>query len=245
MNNKFHIIPAIDIIGGKCVRLTKGDYNNMTLYNEHPLEVALMFEDAGITKLHLVDLDGAKAKKIINYKVLETLATKTHLQIDFGGGIQSDEDINIAFECGAQQITGGSVAVKNKDLFSSWLSKYSAEKIILGADVISHKIAIHGWQNTSDIDLDDFISEYLKIGIKYTISTDVSKDGMLTGPSFEMYSDMKQKFPSLCIIASGGVSNIEDVIKLSELNIYGVVIGKALYEGKIKIGDISSINKYL
>jgi phosphoribosylformimino-5-aminoimidazole carboxamide ribotide isomerase len=232
------IIPAIDIIGGKCVRLSQGDYSKVKQYYDDPLDVALMFEDHAINRLHLVDLDGAKEKKIINYKTLEKLASKTRLHIDFGGGLQSDKDLQIAFECGAKQVTGGSIAVKNKEVFSEWLQKYGSEKIILGADTKDKKIAVHGWQETSEIHLFDLLEENIEKGIKYCISTDVAKDGMLQGPSTDLYKEMKERFPTLQIIASGGVSSLHDIDTLMELNIYGVIIGKAIYEGKIALKDL-------
>jgi phosphoribosylformimino-5-aminoimidazole carboxamide ribotide isomerase len=234
------IIPAIDIIGGKCVRLTQGDYSLVKQYYDDPLDVAMMFEDNSIKRLHLVDLDGAKEKKIVNYKVLERLASKTKLHIDFGGGLQSDKDLDIAFECGAKQITGGSIAVKNKEVFSEWIKKYGGEKIILGADTKDKKIAVSGWQETSEVHLFDLIEEYLEKGIKYCISTDVAKDGMLQGPSTDLYKEMKDRYSQLQIIASGGVSCMEDIEKLNELNIYGVIIGKAIYEGRISLKDLKA-----
>ncbi len=235
------IIPAIDIIGGKCVRLTKGDYAQMKVYNEDPLEVAKMFEDHGFRRLHLVDLDGAKEKKVINYNVLEKVAGKTGLFVDFGGGVQSDEDIRIAFDCGARQITGGSIAVKNPGLFDAWLKKYGAEKIILGADVKDKKIAVSGWQEKSELHLFDFLEQYLEKEIKYVISTDVSKDGMLKGPAFDLYKEMSERYEQLNIIASGGVSELSDVEKLAEQEVYGVIIGKAIYEGRIDLKELSKL----
>jgi len=237
-----YLIPAIDLIDGKCVRLTKGDYNQKKEYNSNPLEVAKAFEGAGITRLHLVDLDGAKAKKLINYPVLEKICSETNLAVDFGGGIQSDEDIKIAFESGAKQITGGSIAIKNEDLFSKWIKTYGTDKIILGSDAIDRKIAVSGWQEKTDTPLFDFIAHYISKGIQYTISTDVSKDGMLQGPAFVMYKDMQSEFKELNIIASGGVSNMEDIYQLQELDIYGVIIGKAFYEGKISLKDFEAFN---
>jgi phosphoribosylformimino-5-aminoimidazole carboxamide ribotide isomerase len=232
------IIPAIDIIGGKAVRLTKGDYNQKKIYNEDPLEVAKMFEESGIKRLHLVDLDGAKQKKIINQKVLESIASKTSLQIDFGGGVQSDHDIQIAFDAGARQVTGGSVAVKNPELFEGWLKKYGPEKIILGADVQNGKIAISGWQEGSAWELHEFLREYLSKSIKYVISTDVSKDGMLAGPAVDIYADMVGNFPDLEVIASGGVSKMADILELDKLPLHGVIVGKAIYENRIGMKEI-------
>ncbi|QRR02391.1 1-(5-phosphoribosyl)-5-[(5-phosphoribosylamino)methylideneamino]imidazole-4-carboxamide isomerase [Dyadobacter sandarakinus] len=232
------IIPAIDIIEGKCVRLTQGNYGQKTIYNENPLEVALQFEDAGLTRLHLVDLDGAKAKKVINWKVLEKIAGKTRLHVDFGGGVQSDDDIRMVFECGAKQVTGGSIAVKQPDLFEHWLSAYGGEKIILGADAKQEKIAVSGWEEGTSIWVYDFVEAYVEKGVKYTISTDVAKDGLLQGPSFDLYKNMQDKCPDLKIIASGGVSEMKDVEKLEEMGIYGVIIGKAIYENRITLSDL-------
>jgi phosphoribosylformimino-5-aminoimidazole carboxamide ribotide isomerase len=232
------IIPAIDIIEGKCVRLTQGDYNQKKIYNENPTEVAKSFENAGIKRLHLVDLDGAKAKKIINYKVLEAISNQTSLTIDFGGGLQSNEDLRIAFESGASQITGGSIAVKNPEMFISWLVTYGSEKVILGADAINEFVAVSGWQETSSMSIYDLLEKYIAHGIKYTISTDVAKDGLLQGPSIELYKKIQSQFPDLHIIASGGVSKIQDIIDLDELNIYGVIVGKAIYENRISLKEI-------
>lgn len=232
------IIPAIDIIDGKAVRLTKGDYQQKKIYNEDPLEVAKMFEGAGVKRLHLVDLDGAKQKKIVNQKVLERIAINTELRIDFGGGVQSNEDIEVAFNSGAHQVTGGSIAVKNPELFETWLEKYGPEKIILGADVLNGKIAISGWQEDSSWDLDAFLTEYLAKGIKYVITTDVSKDGVLAGPAVDLYADMCIEFPRLEIIASGGVASMEDIYALDELPLHGVIVGKAIYENRISLDEI-------
>lgn len=232
------IIPAIDMIDGKCVRLTQGDYGKKTIYNENPLEVALEFQDAGLKRLHLVDLDGAKAKKVVNWKVLEKIAAKTTLHIDFGGGVQSEEDIRIVFESGAKQVTGGSVAVKQPDLFKHWLSVYGGEKMILGADAKNEKVAVSGWEEGTELWVYDFVEKYVELGIQYAISTDVAKDGLLQGPSFDLYKNLQDKCPDLKIIASGGVSGIEDVEKLAEMNIYGVIIGKAIYENRIILSDL-------
>lgn len=232
------IIPAIDIIEGKCVRLTQGDYSQKKTYNENPLEVAKMFEDAGIKRLHLVDLDGAKQKKIINAKVLETIASKTSLHIDFGGGVQSDTDIKLAFDCGARQITGGSIAVKNPELFESWIKTYGSQTIILGADAKGEKIAVGGWEEETSVWVYDFVDEWIQKGIQYTISTDVAKDGLLQGPSVDLYKKMQDQFPELKVIASGGVSSMQDLEDLAELNIFGVIVGKAIYENRISLKDI-------
>jgi phosphoribosylformimino-5-aminoimidazole carboxamide ribotide isomerase len=236
------VIPAIDLIDGKCVRLTQGDYAQKTSYHDHPLEVAKKYEAHGIKRLHLVDLDGAKAKKIINHKVLEDICSKTSLNVDFGGGLQSEEDLKIAFECGATQITGGSVAVKNEAMFSHWLKLYGGNKIILGTDTKDKMIAVHGWQETSDISLFDILDKYIPKGVAYTISTDVAKDGLLQGPSFELYKEMQEKYPSLNIIASGGVAEIHDIEKLNQMNIYGVVVGKAIYENRISLKQLEAFN---
>jgi phosphoribosylformimino-5-aminoimidazole carboxamide ribotide isomerase len=233
------IIPAIDMIDGKCVRLTQGDYGKKTIYNENPLEVALEFQDAGLTRLHLVDLDGAKAKKVINWKVLEKIASKTALHIDFGGGVQSEEDIKIVFDCGAKQVTGGSIAVKQPALFEQWLTEFGGDKIILGADAKDEKVAVSGWEEGTELWVYDFVEKYVEKGIRYAISTDVAKDGLLQGPSFELYKNLQDKCPDLQIIASGGVSGIGDVEKLAEMNIYGVIIGKAIYEGRIKLSQLT------
>lgn len=232
------IIPAIDIIEGKCVRLTKGDYSTKKIYNEDPLEVAKQFEAAGIGRLHMVDLDGAKQKHIVNRKVLEEIAGNTKLSIDFGGGLQSEKDLLIAFECGAKQITAGSIAVKNKPMVMSWLHQFGSDKIILGADANQRKIAISGWQEDTTIDLFDFLNAYWNAGIHTVISTDISRDGMLTGPAFDLYIEIKNSLPELEIIASGGISSIDDVEHLNDAGIDGVIIGKAIYEGKIKLEEL-------
>ncbi|MCF2495324.1 MULTISPECIES: 1-(5-phosphoribosyl)-5-[(5-phosphoribosylamino)methylideneamino]imidazole-4-carboxamide isomerase [Dyadobacter] len=232
------IIPAIDLIEGKCVRLTQGDYGQKTIYNENPLEVAMQFQDAGLKRLHLVDLDGAKAKKVVNWKVLEKIASKTSLHVDFGGGVQSDEDLKAVFESGAKQATGGSIAVKNPELFLNWLSVYGGEKIILGADAKKEKVAVSGWEEGTEIWVYDFVENYVDKGVKYTISTDVAKDGLLQGPSFDLYKNLQDKCPDLKIIASGGISGLADVEKLAEMNIYGVIIGKAIYENRIKLSEL-------
>lgn len=232
------IIPAIDIIDGKCVRLSQGDYNTKKIYNENPLEVAKEFEDYGIEYLHLVDLDGAKSKQIINYKTLELITSKTNLKVDFGGGIKSQDDIRIAFECGANQITGGSIAVQNPTLFQEWINQYGSEKIILGADAKDRKIATHGWLETSELDVIDFIQEYKTKGIDYVICTDIAKDGMLQGTSNELYQEILAA-ADIKLIASGGVSSIDDLIKVKELGCEGAILGKAIYEGRIDLKDLS------
>lgn len=234
------IIPAIDIIDEKCVRLSQGDYEQKKVYNENPLEVAKMFESVGIKRLHLVDLDGAKAKHIVNYKVLERIATNTTLTIDFGGGLKSDDDLRIAFECGAKMVTGGSVAVKDRETFLSWIAKFGSDRIILGADVKDKKIAVGGWLETTNLDLFPFVEKYKEEGINKIICTDISKDGMLAGPSIELYKEILQKFPDLYLIASGGVSSMNDIEQLQEANVPAVITGKAIYEGKIKLNELSS-----
>ena len=232
------IIPAIDIINGQCVRLTKGDYNTKKVYNENPVEVAKAFEDSGVEYLHVVDLDGAKASHIVNYKVLEAIASKTSLKIDFGGGLKSDEDLRIAFESGANQITGGSIAVKNPSIFQSWINEYGSDKIILGADCNNEKIAISGWQEESDLEVIPFIKAYQSKGITYVICTDISKDGMLKGPSFDLYERILQENPSIKLIASGGISKYEELPRLAEMSCEGVIIGKAIYENRISMKQL-------
>ena len=234
------IIPAIDIIDGKCVRLTKGDYTTKKIYNENPLEIAKSFEDNGIQFLHVVDLDGAKSNRIINYKTLEKLASKTTLAIDFGGGLKSEKDVEIAFESGAKQITGGSIAAKNRSEFVGWINRYGAEKVILGADCKDRKIATDGWLEESDTDVIEFIQSYEQNGIRDVISTDISKDGMLEGPSINLYKDILNQ-TQVNLIASGGVSNINDIYRLKEIGCSGVIIGKAIYEGRITIKELSEL----
>ena len=231
------IIPAIDIIEGKCVRLSKGDYSTQKTYNENPLEVAKAYEDHGIEYLHLVDLDGAKSKHIVNYKVLDTIATKTNLKIDFGGGLKSDEDLRIAFESGAKQITGGSIAVKDPATFTSWIEYYGAEKIILGADVKGEYIATDGWLETSDQSLFDFLAHYQGKGIQYTICTDISKDGMLQGPSFDLYQKILSE-TEVKLIASGGISQFDELPRLAKMGCEGTIIGKAIYENRISLKQL-------
>ena len=233
------IIPAIDIIEGKCVRLSKGDYNTKKIYNESPLEVAKVFEDHGIEYLHLVDLDGAKSKQIVNHKVLERLATQTSLKIDFGGGLKSAADLKIAFECGASQITGGSIAVKSPETFTSWIQFYGVDKIILGADVKGIHIATDGWLETSDKTLFDFVKYYKTQGISYVICTDISKDGMLEGPAFELYQKILEQV-KVKLIASGGISKFEELSQLQELGCEGVIIGKAIYENRISLKQLEA-----
>lgn len=232
------LIPAIDLIDGKCVRLTQGDYDTKKVYNEDPLEVAQMFEDHGIRRLHVVDLDGARQGRIINYRTLERLATRTALTIDFGGGLKQEGDLEIAFESGARMVTGGSIAVKNPDVFASWITKFGSDKIILGADAKEKKIAISGWEETTDKELIPFIQSYFEKGITKTICTDISRDGMLQGPATELYQEIQEAIPLLYLIASGGVSSLQDIEKLQEAGIPAVIFGKAIYEGKIQLKDL-------
>lgn len=232
------IIPAIDIIDGKCVRLTEGDYAQKKIYNEHPLEVAKEFEDAELQRLHLVDLDGAKAGAVKNWKVLETIAAKTSLVIDFGGGIKKAEDVNIVFNSGAALATVGSIAVKDEATFVSWLQQFGAAKFLLGADVKNEKIAVGGWLETTDVWIYDFIKKYINYGVQQIFCTDVSKDGRLEGPSTELYKNILQKFPQLHFIASGGVSSMQDLDELAEIGCTGVIVGKAIYEGRVTLNDL-------
>ncbi len=235
------IIPAIDIIDGKCVRLTQGDYSQKTIYNENPLEVAQEFESIGITRLHLVDLDGAKLGKIVNYKVLENIASKTKLTIDFGGGIKTDDDMDTVFNYGADLATVGSIAVKNKELFFSWIKKHGADKIFLGADVKNEKIAVGGWLETTNISIYDFIEENLTEGVSQVFCTDISKDGLLQGPSIELYKNMIAKFPTLNLTASGGVSQLSDLEELKRIGCSGAIVGKAIYEGRISMNELKKL----
>ncbi|MFH6968217.1 1-(5-phosphoribosyl)-5-[(5-phosphoribosylamino)methylideneamino]imidazole-4-carboxamide isomerase [Flavobacterium sp. FlaQc-28] len=234
------IIPAIDIIDGKCVRLSKGDYDTKIIYNENPLEVAKSFEAHGIEYLHLVDLDGAKSSKIVNYKILEQIASQTSLKIDFGGGLKSDDDLRIAFESGANQITGGSIAVKNRTIFEKWILEYGSEKIILGADAKDEKIAVSGWLEESNEDLVPFIQDYQSKGIQYVICTDIAKDGMLQGPSFDLYTKILAEANGVKLIASGGISTFDELPKLAELGCEGTIIGKAIYEGRITLKQLEN-----
>lgn len=234
------IIPAIDIIDGKCVRLTQGDYNQKKIYNEHPLEIARQFEDAGLRRLHLVDLDGAKAGQVKNWKVLETIAGKTGLLIDFGGGLKKEEDVRIVFNSGAALATVGSIAVKNEEELLKWFTIFGSDKFLIGADVKDEKIAVGGWIETTDIWIYDFIEKYIQHGIKQLFCTDVSKDGKLEGPAIELYKNITSKFPELNFIASGGVSNMHDLDALRQAGCKGVIIGKAIYEGRIKIDELGS-----
>jgi phosphoribosylformimino-5-aminoimidazole carboxamide ribotide isomerase len=233
------IIPAIDIIDGKCVRLAQGDYDKVKVYSRNPEEVAKMFADEGFRRLHLVDLDGAKAQHIVNYKVLEKITSTTDLIVDFGGGLKSDDDLRIAFESGASMVTGGSIAVKNPEILIKWLKKYSGEKIILGADAKNDKIAVSGWTESTELDLIPFIKEYVSKGIKYVICTEISRDGMLQGPAVELYKKIIAAEPQVHLIASGGVGSLQDIEMLNEAGIPSVIVGKAIYEGHISLKELS------
>ena len=235
------LIPAIDIIGGKCVRLSQGDYESRKVYNENPLEVAKMLEAGGIRRLHLVDLDGAASAHIVNYRVLEKIATGTSLVVDFGGGVKSDEDLRIAFESGAQMVTGGSIAVRNPELFIRWIEKYGPERIILGADVKDRRVAGGGWKEESAVELFSFLDNYRRQGVSKVICTDISRDGMLQGPSLGLYKELLEHAPDLYLIASGGVSSVDDIYRLEENGVPAVVFGKALYEGRITLDDLSPL----
>lgn len=233
------IIPAIDIIDGKCVRLTQGDYSQKKIYNDNPLDVAVAFERAGLKSLHLVDLDGAKAGKVINWKVIETICSKTKLMVDFGGGIKTEQEINLLFQSGVRQINLGSIAVRNPDLVGEWIHKFGADKIILSADVKNELIAISGWLEDSSISIFDFITDYVQKGIRYVTCTDISTDGMLQGPNAELYKKLLNRFPEIKLIASGGVSGMTDLEALKKIKVDGVIIGKAIYEGRIEIGTLA------
>lgn len=235
-----YIIPAIDLIGGKCVRLSQGDYSSKKEYHDDPLEMAKRFEGAGISRLHLVDLDGAKAKKIINGDVLERICAGTSLEVDFGGGIQADEEIEKAFSLGAKQVTGGSIAVKNPILFDEWITKYRSEKIILGADAKNKKIAVGGWEETTSVELIPFIQSYFDKGVRYVICTDVAKDGLLQGPSVDLYREILKEIPKLKLIASGGVSSVKDLEELEKVGVYGAIVGKAYYEGRVTLEELAA-----
>ncbi|MGC1244084.1 MAG: 1-(5-phosphoribosyl)-5-[(5-phosphoribosylamino)methylideneamino]imidazole-4-carboxamide isomerase [Chryseosolibacter sp.] len=232
------IIPAIDIIDGKCVRLTQGDYAQKKVYNENPLETAKRFEDAGLQHLHLVDLDGAKAGKVINWNVVESITKHTSLNVDFGGGIKTDEEISKLFESGVKQVNLGSIAVKDRDLVQRWIENYGAGQIILSADVKNEKIAIGGWLEDSSISLYDFVRDYLRKGIRYITCTDISTDGMLQGPNVALYKKLLDTFPDIKLIASGGVSGINDLRDLQKINVDGVIVGKAIYEGRVSLSDL-------
>jgi phosphoribosylformimino-5-aminoimidazole carboxamide ribotide isomerase len=234
------IIPAIDIIGGQCVRLSQGDYKRKKTYSEDPLSIAKQFEDGGIRRLHLVDLDGARMKKVVNLDVLQKISQNTDLEIDFGGGVQSDEDLRNVFSAGAGMVTGGSIAVREPEKFIVWLTTYGPERIILGADVKDRNIAIGAWSETSDQDIIEFIGHFRKKSVKFVICTDVSRDGILKGPAIDLYTEIIQNFPDINLIASGGVSSIRDLEKLALTGVWGVIIGKAIYEGNIKVSDLKA-----
>lgn len=232
------IIPAIDIIEGKCVRLEQGNYSLKKVYNENPVEVAKKFEDSGIKRLHLVDLDGAKAREVKNWNTLEQITSKTNLIVDFGGGIKNTCDLKIVFDSGAKMAVIGSIAVTDRDLFQSWLFAYGPDKIILGADIKDGNIAVSGWTNITEIEIFDFLQYYKAMGIKQVLCTDIAKDGMMKGSSVELYEQMAKDFPSIQVIASGGISEMKEISRLNDVGVYGAIIGKALYEGKIKIEDL-------
>ncbi|MEM6524299.1 MAG: 1-(5-phosphoribosyl)-5-[(5-phosphoribosylamino)methylideneamino]imidazole-4-carboxamide isomerase [Bacteroidota bacterium] len=236
------IIPAIDLIDGKCVRLTQGDYGQKKVYNEYPLEVAQQFEDAGIRYLHLVDLDGAKSGHIVNHKVLESITSKTRLKVDFGGGVKSDTDIKKAFDCGAQQVTCGSIAVKNEVVVQKWIELFGPERLILGADVKAKRVAIHGWTEETEINIEALISKYSGYGLKNVICTDIATDGMLTGPNLDLYIELLARFNDIQLIASGGVSSLEDLKILKQNGLHGAIVGKAIYEGKISLTQLTSLD---
>jgi len=232
------IIPAIDILEGKCVRLTQGDYRLRKVYDKDPLDVAKSYEQAGVSRLHMVDLDGAREGRVINWKIAEQVALKTELTLDFGGGIKGTEDLRIVFDSGASMAVIGSVAVKDRDLFLQWLGTYGSERIILGADVKDKMIAVSAWEEVTSLDLLPFLSAYQKAGVSQVLCTDISRDGMLTGPSLELYSEMTEALPDMKIIASGGISSARDIFALDNAGIPAVIIGKALYEGRIKLVEL-------
>jgi len=236
------IIPAIDILHGKCVRLTQGDYETGKIYNERPLEVARQFEDAGLKRLHLVDLDGAKEGRVKNWNVLETIAAKTGLMIDFGGGIGTDKDLDIVFDSGAAFAAVGSIAVKNESLLRDWMLRYGPEKFLLGADVRDEKISISGWTIDTEIGVFDFMDKYILAGIKQIFCTDIKMDGTMKGPSLALYQKIIDRFPDLHFIASGGIRSLDDIYQLDELGCRGVIIGKAIYEGLITLKDLTNVS---
>ena len=235
------IIPAIDLIDGKCVRLTQGDYQQKKVYNENPLEVAREFEEAGMQYLHLVDLDGAKAGKVINWKVVQEITSNTNLTVDFGGGIKTDDEIKKLFDYGVRQVNLGSIAVKDQVKVVQWIETFGADKIILSADVKEETIAIHGWQEKSALNIYDFIASYLKHGISYITCTDISTDGTLKGPNIELYRKLVAQFPAIKLVASGGVGSMEDLNALKKISVDGVIVGKAIYEGKVRIAELSTL----
>ncbi|MEQ8472288.1 MAG: 1-(5-phosphoribosyl)-5-[(5-phosphoribosylamino)methylideneamino]imidazole-4-carboxamide isomerase [Marinoscillum sp.] len=235
------IIPAIDIIGGKCVRLTKGDYNQKTEYSDNPKAVAEAFTKAGIKRLHVVDLDGAKAKHVVNLDTLRAITSVESLKVDFGGGVKTQADLDKVLAAGAAQVTAGSIAANNREEVKAWIQEYGAERIILGADVLDEQVMVSGWQESSNLDLMEYLDYYAGLGIKYVICTDISKDGVLQGPSFELYQKIMKQFPKLKLIASGGVSCKDDLVKLKDQGLYGAIVGKAFYEGRITLEELTSI----
>ena len=238
------IIPAIDIIDGKCVRLYQGDYNQKKIYDSDPLDIAKAYKEIGIKRLHIVDLDGARGKHKINFETLELIASNTNLIIDFGGGIRTDYDIQKVFDCGAKFVTIGSVAVTNKSLFETWLKKYGPERIILGADVKDHKIAISGWEIYTNITLNNFVEEYMASGVKNIICSDISRDGTLKGTSIELYKSIVSDFKDINFVASGGFADISEIHTLNEIGVHGVIIGKAIYEEKITLEQLKQLTIY-
>lgn len=242
MTQMIELVPAIDIIDGKCVRLTQGDYDSKKVYSEDPPEVAKSFEGCGIKRLHVVDLDGAREGKIVNYRVLERIASQTSLIIDFGGGLKCDKDLEIAFDCGAQMVTGGSIAVKSPDVFREWLKRFGNERIILGADAKDERIAVGGWQETTAKELIPYIEDYHRDGITKVICTDIGRDGMLQGPSTGLYKKILDAVPDIYLIASGGVGSVKDIEELDAAGVPAVIFGKAIYEGKITLGELEKLN---
>jgi phosphoribosylformimino-5-aminoimidazole carboxamide ribotide isomerase len=242
LQNEGFVIPAIDIIDGKCVRLEQGDFTKISLYHSEPLEVAMQFEGAGLQRLHLVDLDGARSGAIKNWKVLERIAARTSLVIDFGGGVKTEKDVQIVFNSGAVYTTVGSIAIKNEEEFIKWLLRFGADKFLLGADVRNERITVSGWQEETKIWVYDFIQKYFDHGVKRIFCTDVSKDGKLEGPSIDLYKNVISKFPELFFIASGGVSSVKDLEKLKDIGCKGVIVGKAIYEKKISLSDLQKID---
>lgn len=229
------LIPALDIIDGRCVRLTKGDYEQVKVYNEHPVDIAKSFEELGVKRLHIVDLDGAKSCHVVNIDILEKIAATTDLSVDYGGGIKSDDDIKAVFEHGADMATIGSVAITNQELFLKWLDLYGGNHIILGADVRDGKVSINGWKEDSNTDIFSFLNQYQGYGVKNILCTDISRDGTLEGPSFELYGEIRRRFPDLYLIASGGVAEVADVMKLEAMSVQSVILGKSIYEGRIDL----------
>jgi phosphoribosylformimino-5-aminoimidazole carboxamide ribotide isomerase len=237
------VIPSIQIINGKCIRLRQGDYSSEKVYDENPLKVAQIFEDSGLKKIHLIDLDGARLGKVVNYAVLQMIAGYTDLTIDFSGGITTDGDIGKAYEYGAHTVTAGSIAVKDKELFTSWVFSYGREKIILGADAANEKIAVSGWQKGTEIDLFEHIEYYIDRSVKYIKCSDILRDGVLQGPNFDLYGKIIKRFPEIKLFASGGISSIDDIKRLSDLGVHGVIFGRSYYEGKIKLDELAKFGK--